>query len=832
MNSYTLILDHRRENDDLNLTVTPIKNHGVYTNGEFLKMLRLKSVNNYVNFYNITEETTPRKHSVPNWESFNADKQVSKTILSIDQCTEVILKLSDKLPIPNSYILNVYWFFDSSNLEVLPQISNPLLKLKFWHNADIHIVTEANSEFVEPYLTLFKVELCYNKLTSINIDNNVLWKGSIGFYNFETKKNVVSESVFEIKFDHINDMSSLFHQVLNIESSEKIQVEENFWLDSCLQVEHFVTVSSIPLLLLSGDTMNLSCINTCKVGQNLNDCLTESDAVLCSLQFSLTKDSNFASVKNKSEHWKRSLGTGNNESLLKMPELKLQLPTNTIYFLLSLPKQTSDGYLNFKMQPLNIPQEMCMDFLMQQATNPVKSVEKCQEILPYKKIKSDVLLDTSFDLQACFDEVIKSEFADKKPNNREVVDVYGSLLKCYNKSIVGLTFERFAVECPNCEVDVDHIYQKHEISEEYLNNPVHRALGEREKRVVPVFEPDKLVTKDDLNKKNNGQMLMLFTKQNKEKIKSSLNDVLSKQKSKSNLKDGYKKHLCDKEGEKFELTILKTKQQHIWHDTLSLGSLEFYKPPNYTKEIIEITLKFLRNNPERMENLLKIAERLKKSRKSMPFNQEPQSPKSTVSGSSHKMTLRSTPRKLKSGLLDQAHSVKRKSGGSAPSVPSSVSSQKKLTTNDKQKRSGRNKEILRKLVEKALESYGVKKTDGNYNEHNELIFNKSLKELMSKVKNSKGLVQVMQEEVKKQAKEWFEKEKKEETLEDLLNAEVEKALKNEALEESKHEECKNRIYNNSYSMLKDNFEKSAVFRKKVADVVKLQTQCALMFAKT
>ena len=825
MNSYTLILDHRRDTDDLNLTVTPIKNHGVYTNGEFLKMLRLKSVNNYVNFYNITEETTPRKHSVPNWESFNVDKPLSKTIMSIDQCTEVVLKLSDKLPTPNSYILNVYWFFDSSNLLVLPQISNPLLKLKFWHNADIRIVTEAHSEFIEPYLTLFKVELFYDKLTSINIDNNVLWKGSVGFYNFETKKNIVSESVFEIKFDHINDMSSLFHQVLNIESSEKIQVEENFWLDHCLQVEHFVTVSSIPLLLLSGDTMTLSCTNTCKVGQNLNDCLTETDAVLCSLQFSLTKDSSFASVKNKSDHWKRSLGTGDNNSLLKMPDLKLQVPTNTIYFLLSLPKQISDGYLTFKMQPLNIPQEMCMDFLIQQATNPVKSIKKCQEILPYKKIKSDILLDASFDLQACFDEVIKSEFADKKPNDRDIVDVYSSLLKCYNKSIVGAMFERFAVECPNCEVDVDHVYQKHEISEEYLNNPVNRALGEREKRVVPVFEPDKLVTKDDLNKKNNGQLLMLFTKQNKEKIKSSLNDVLSKQGAKSNLKNGYKKHLCDKEGEKFELTALKTKQQYIWYDTLSLGSLEFYKSPNYTKEIIENIVKFSRNDSERKENLLKIAQRIK-NRKSMPVNQEPLSPRSTVSGSSHKMTLRSTPRKLKSGVLDQAHSVKRNSGGSAPSVPSSVNSQKKLTAKDKQ-RTGKNKEVLRNLVEKALKSYGVKKTDEKYNEHNELIFNKSLEKLKS-LRSSRGLVQIMQEEVKKQAKELLEKEEKEATLEDLLTAEVEKALKNEVLEESKYEECKRKIYDHSYQMLKGSLEKSEVLRDKVVKVVKLQTQCAFV----
>ena len=258
-------------------------------NGEFLKVLRLRKPKKYFNCFEIVANAN--HVSKIKWKSYNKESKCECLQTSVTDCSNLILKLSDELTWPGTYLLDVYWFLTDFDVTLYTDLIGALKKLKAWHLASINIISEdlADSKILEDFLgcKIFKPDTL-----NIKFNNHIFWRGDIDIFDRnQPYKQEENNCDFTLKFS--SNSSALLTNITLQSTDDNKKFADGFWIGNRLTIIDMIDRSTIPGMLQSGSCFDLSCCKENELGKVMvEEFLKHSNTagLLCSLPFAVTRE--------------------------------------------------------------------------------------------------------------------------------------------------------------------------------------------------------------------------------------------------------------------------------------------------------------------------------------------------------------------------------------------------------------------------------------------------------------------------------------------------------------------------------------------------------------
>lgn len=260
-------------------------------------------------------------------------------ILSCIHASELIFSLTDNLPFPGSFLLNVHWYISDSMLTSHKQLF-PLLgclkKLHLWQNAKIYLFTKPESSF-SPTLNNISKFVSANIVNYVNvaetwqmINRSTIWKGglNLGF----SKTFSATQSKFEL-LQH--NCHRCFCSSPSLCGFHKTESDNYLWFENNIDVIDLINPSTVPLFYFSGSILLLKCMKNESIGIKLKHILksAKDSALFCRLKFLCTEKKWPSCEILSSLKWKERIKC--DPSSLNPPSIVLPEKSKFVYFIVT-----------------------------------------------------------------------------------------------------------------------------------------------------------------------------------------------------------------------------------------------------------------------------------------------------------------------------------------------------------------------------------------------------------------------------------------------------------------------------------------------------------------
>lgn len=779
MDKYLIIIQDASQ--DISAPNSDRNSHDIYSKfdqANIFNVFQCKRGENYLCLIRIYEETQDEQTDIM-WNKFCPNNKEENTInAKLSEVGDVLLALSDILPPPGSYLLNIHWNFSSFvffDIKQWSPVLGALKKLSLWHLAEIYLLDTKNTE-ESCMIAEFIEGSCIPDFPDF-YNSTCVWWGSVDVSSPDCNK-LSSFTGFSM---HKQTDDSIF-VTSNLKKSDLFDV--NLWVGNILKFLDLVNVNTIPLFYHSEHKFTLQCDLDCSAGIKLMESLKKykDGGILCKLDYALSDENFLPCSELFSDNWRNALLNGETE--LKNLKFHMDLKLRMAHFLLTLPKTEisggRNGFLSFDVHGLQLMDEINAKPLIELAHKNVYCPKPDLPLLIKKPLLQPINPDVLSQIDEKFCLILKKvietwkhEHGDHLPADvlNQIVVETRSLINEYLKTSLYASESHFTFE--------QDIY-----TEETDNEiPALAALRNKEKKaalpmtaikgtdsVMDTLWSNTVTNKAKVGNDNGYDMMTkLIDKHECRKILSSLSSLKQKAREVPELEHlqdfstalttsyhGISYNVDARASEKHDRHCRRTVEKLVKYETFSVGS-KSQVPSPATMNVNDSPPKQTKppNTPGKKKRLQKVAEKLYKKRaqstslhnlnSSMVLRSTPTKKKSTnliknklaESPSIHKMALRSsTPTK-------QPVNKRRRLLSAAATVSNRKSSQKTYVQDNKKK--------LQDLVVTTLASNGVNKDHKKFNKCAKRLYDVSMA-FLKDLKSSKGLDATMKRTVEENVK--------------------------------------------------------------------------------
>nr|XP_026695928.1 mdm2-binding protein [Ciona intestinalis] len=284
-----------------------------------------------------------------NWVKYigaNVEDYKIKTTLS--GAMENLFSLAESLPIPGSYVLDVYWIPNCEIFEDMKKLA-PLLgvlkKLREWHLGNINFIYNSdqslkNMEAASRFIAGNLIQVDQEQDFVVKSNRNVVWRGSMDItLPDESVRSIVSG--FTLMLPH-NEERSLIDRVYSKDGDDK----HFLWFGNVMKALEFIDIDSVPLILWSGHELLLGYSKQDDATCALQEAFMSNTriALLCRLDY-ITSDKNFTqSSEFGTKQWKDVVRKSPDD--LAPPVIKLYEKMKPLFLLITSCTHSCTKYPN------------------------------------------------------------------------------------------------------------------------------------------------------------------------------------------------------------------------------------------------------------------------------------------------------------------------------------------------------------------------------------------------------------------------------------------------------------------------------------------------------
>lgn len=317
------------------------------------------------------------------------------------KASDVLLHLSDTLPLPGSYTLHV--LFDLRGRDILDSpistaVAGALMKLCQWHRGRLKVYTDC--ELPNHELSLFHcidshfhVHPCgYDGEAVYTIPKREFWSGALTLYGDNMEQHDLKGLAMFMPSATDNE-AVVINTVCDSKAVESAAAS-HIWVSPKIRIASLIDVSTLPATYYTGRKFELRYTKDGRyleqyvAVESIFDSLTSKStlAYLCHLHYAISDVSFSSSAKLSSTWWRQSVME---ESVDDASKLAVPCNVSNLYFLLGLPQKDKD-VIKFSCVILNqrveldwkIPRQVAL--LLQSANDDIDAASdlpSCSETL-------------------------------------------------------------------------------------------------------------------------------------------------------------------------------------------------------------------------------------------------------------------------------------------------------------------------------------------------------------------------------------------------------------------------------------------------------------------